>query len=346
MSIARPPIPHDGYGRRRHHPALVIGRGQLGVLLALVVLTIGTWALTVHQARTMDMPMGVAVRGGATDAPDAAEPAVSDAGPGMADMPMAEPAAAGMDGMAMPGMAPPPASTAAAAEPSTPEPGMAMAGMSAEGWSRDGFGTFLGAWAVMMAAMMLPAAAPMVLLFGTVYAKRRAQGTAFVPTWVFAAGYLLVWSAVGAAVYALVQLGSDVATRLGAADRDRWAPVALGATLVVAGVYQATPLKRVCLRHCQSPLGFVMQHWRDGRLGALRMGVRHGGYCLGCCWALFAVLVAAGVMSLAWMLLLTLVVFAEKMLPRGERIGLAVGAGLVALGALVAAGATGLPWTA
>jgi len=114
--------------------------------------------------------------------------------------------------------------------------------------------------------------------------------------------------------------------------------------LLAAGAYQLTPLKRVCLRHCRSPFAFVAQHWQDGRLGALRMGLRHGGYCLGCCWALFAVLVAAGVMSLAWMLLLTLVVFAEKVLPRGERSSKAVGIAFLALGLLVATGVVAMPW--
>jgi hypothetical protein len=95
--------------------------------------------------------------------------------------------------------------------------------------------------------------------------------------------------------------------------------VALGATLLAVGAYQLTPLKRVCLTHCRSPFAFVAQHWRDGRLGPRQMGLRHGGYCLGCCWALFAVMVAAGVMSLAWMLLLTLLVFVEKELPQGRR---------------------------
>ena len=331
------------------------------MLATLVVLTVGTWIVTIHQARTMDMPMGIALRGGAMDTPGTADEQASPPVPaGGGAMPMPEGSMGGMampggmpesntDDMVMPGMdRPAPADTAAspADAAGTSEPGMTMAGMSAEGWSLDGLAAFLGVWAVMMTAMMLPAAAPMILLFGAVHAKRRAQGGAFVPTWIFAAGYLLVWAAMGAAVYALVQTGSDVATRLGAADRETWAPLALGATLVVAGIYQATPLKRVCLRHCQSPLGFVMQHWREGRFDALRMGLRHGAYCLGCCWALFAVLVAAGVMSLAWMLLLTLVVFVEKAVPRGERAGLAVGAVLAALGVLVAAGATGMPWLA
>src|SRR5690606_18997280 len=109
----------------------------------------------------------------------------------------------------------------------------------------------------------------------------------------------------------------------------------LGAILLAAGLYQFTPLKRVCLRHCRSPLAFFAQHWRDGRVGALRLGILHGAYCLGCCWALFAVLVAVGVMSIGWMLLLTLVVFVEKVLPRGERIAAFFGVALVALGAVI-----------
>ena len=143
--------------------------------------------------------------------------------------------------------------------------------------------------------------------------------------------------------WALVQWLSDLAGRLGAADRATWAPLALGAVLIVAGLYQLTPLKRVCLDHCRSPFAFVMQHWRDGYGGALRMGIVHGSYCLGCCWALFAVLVAAGVMSLAWMLLLTLVVFAEKVLPGGRRTSQVVGIALLVLGLGVLGGVVNLP---
>ena len=113
----------------------------------------------------------------------------------------------------------------------------------------------------------------------------------------------------------------------------------LGATLIAAGLYQFTPLKRVCLRHCRSPLAFVALHWRDGPLGAIRMGIWHGAYCLGCCWALFAILVVAGIMSLAWMLLLTLVVFAEKVFPHGQRVSATIGFALIGLG-LVVAGAS------
>jgi predicted metal-binding membrane protein len=145
----------------------------------------------------------------------------------------------------------------------------------------------------------------MILVF--VSAQAQHERPTAVPTWTFVAGYLLVWLVAGAVVYVLGQVGSNLATLITPTDLVSWKPIALGATLVAAGLYQFTPLKRVCLSHCRSPLAFVAQHWRDGRLGALQMGISHGSYCLGCCWALFAVLVAAGLMSLAWMLLLTLV---------------------------------------
>jgi predicted metal-binding membrane protein len=301
-------------------------RGRLGLLLTLLVLTLAAWAVTIYQARTMQMPMGIVVRGGAPT--PAEEPA---AGPDemagmddMAGMTMDEPAAAGMGTSAASG----------------------MAGMAEMGWSWGGFVAFFLAWVVMMAAMMFPAAAPMLLLFRTVSVRRQERGSAFVPTWVFAAGYLLVWAAIGALTWVLVQLGSDLASQLGATARATWGPLVLGGVLIVAGVYQLTPLKRVCLDHCRTPLGFVTRHWRDGPGGALQMGLIHGLYCLGCCWALFAVLVAAGVMSLAWMLLLTLIIFAEKVLPLGPRTSQVVGIGFLIGGILVAAGAADLPWMA
>ena len=220
--------------------------------------------------------------------------------------------------------------------------GMAMAGMSAAGWSLGGAVVFVAVWTVMMAAMMLPAAAPMILIFASAQARRERDIA--IPTWIFTSGYILVWLAAGLLVYILVQIGSDIATRLTLADRASWAPVALGATLLAAGLYQFTPIKRVCLIHCRSPFAFVAQHWRDGRAGALQMGFRHGAYCLGCCWALFAVMVAAGVMSLAWMLLLTLVVFVEKVLPQGRRASPMIGVALIVLGLMVASGAVSMPW--
>jgi predicted metal-binding membrane protein len=190
---------------------------------------------------------------------------------------------------------------------------------------------------VMMAAMMLPSAAPMILTFASAQARR--DRVAVVPTWIFVAGYLFVWSAVGAVVYVLVQFGAEASRYLGSVDRATWGPLVLGTTLVAAGLYQFTPLKRVCLRHCRSPLAFVALHWRDGPLGAVQMGIWHGAYCLGCCWALFAILVVAGIMSLAWMLLLTLVVFAEKVFPHGRPVSATIGFALIGLG-LVVAGAS------
>jgi len=291
------------------------------LLFTLAVLTIGAWGLTFYQARTMDMSMGILASGGG-------EGTASSSG---------QPASMTMDGTATDQPISPDAGTLAAS---------GMSGMGEDGWSWRGGTTFVVAWAVMMAAMMFPAAAPVLLLFRTVTAKRRGRGRALAVTWVFAGGYLLVWTTVGGATWLLVQLGSEVAGRLNSASRDTWAPLALGATLLVAGFYQFTPLKHMCLRQCQSPMGFLMTRWRDGTVGALRMGAVHGTYCLGCCWAIFAVLVAAGVMSLAWMLLLTLVVFAEKVLPIGRWGPRAVGAAFLALGVAVAAGAADLPWSA
>lgn len=289
---------HDSF-RAGLWPSAPLERGRLAVLFLLALLTVSAWVLTIYQARTMEMPMGIVARGGAGEA------------------------MAGMPGMAASG----------------------MAGM-AETWSWGGFAAFVVSWSVMMAAMMFPAASPMVLLFHRASSRRRAHGDAFVPTWVFAGGYLLVWIAVGVLTWAAVAAGSELVGRLDAADRVTWGPLALGGTLAMAGLYQLTPLKRVCLDHCRSPIGFVMKHWRERYYGALRMGVIHGAYCLGCCWALFAVLVAAGVMSLAWMALLTLVVFIEKVLPVGARAGRVIGAALLVIGGVVATGMIEMPWVA
>jgi predicted metal-binding membrane protein len=285
------------------------------LLLSLAILTIGAWALTVHQARTMDMPMGIVLRA-ASD--PRSEPAGTDS---MAGMAMDAPSTSGMESIASSG----------------------MAGMGAENWTWASFSAFLVAWAVMMAAMMFPAVAPLLLLYRSM-AGGGSGGHA--PAWIFAAGYLLTWTAAGAVAWAIVQVAIEIGNRLGAGDRGTIAPLALGATLIVAGLYQLTPLKQACLRQCQSPIGFLMSHWRAGKSGAARMGLEHGLFCLGCCWALFAVLVAAGVMSLAWMLLLTLVVFAEKVIRPGAWSQKLTGSVLVALGLLVAAGAAAMPWQA
>ena len=221
--------------------------------------------------------------------------------------------------------------------------GMAMEDMAA-GWSFAGLLIFVTVWTIMMVAMMLPAAAPMILIFASAQARRDRHVA--VPTWIFVAGYILVWAAAGLGAYVLDQAFTKLVSSQASLDPGTWAPLALGITLILAGLYQFTPLKNVCLRLCRSPWGFVAQYWREGRTGAVNMGVRHGLYCLGCCWALFAVLTAVGMMSIAWMLSLTLVVFAEKVFPYGVRISAAVGVALIAIGLLVASGALHLPWRA
>lgn len=265
----------------------------MSLLISLAAATGFAWLLTVYQAISMSMPMGIAVRGGAV-----------------------------AEGMA----------------------GMAMGGLAATGWSFQNAVIFVAIWTVMMAAMMLPAAATMIFMFASAQSRREREVA--VPTWIFVAGYILVWAAAGVAVYVIVEIGSELATNLTQPERTKWAPLALGITIAAAGLYQFTPIKRVCLSHCRSPFAFIAQHWRDGRIGALTMGLRHGAYCFGCCWALFAILVAAGVMSLAWMLLLTLVVFIEKVLPQGRRTAAATGFGLIGAGILVASGAVAMPWLA
>jgi predicted metal-binding membrane protein len=226
--------------------------------------------------------------------------------------------------------------------------GMAMEDMAmdsmAAGWSFAGLLIFVTVWTIMMVAMMLPAAAPMILIFASAQARRDRQVA--VPTWIFVAGYILVWAAAGLGAYVLDQAFTKLVSSQASLDPGTWAPLALGITLILAGLYQFTPLKHVCLRQCRSPWGFVAQYWREGRTGAVNMAVRHGLYCLGCCWALFAVLTAVGMMSIAWMLSLTMVVFAEKVFPYGVRISAAVGVALIAIGLLIASGALQLPWRA
>ena len=194
---------------------------------------------------------------------------------------------------------------------------------------------FLGMWVTMMAAMMLPSAAPMILLFGTVNRRKRERGGSFVPTWIFVAGYLGVWTAFGAYAFGMSFIGADLAR--GNPMLGRIGPQAAAIAMLAAGLYQFTPLKQLCLSHCRSPLGFIMEHWLPGRVGALRMGIQHGVYCMGCCWVLFILLVAVGLASIPWMGLITLIILAEKLLPRGRLVTLTVAFALLGLGLLTLA---------
>ena len=202
--------------------------------------------------------------------------------------------------------------------------------------------TFVLGWGVMMTAMMLPSALPMIALYGAIrrghvggglvgmatpgaVASGAARG---VPVASFTAVYLLVWAASGVPVYlahtALMALPGRAFT------------YGIALILLAAGVYQLSPLKQACLRACRSPLGFLLGHWRAGRGGSLALGWYHAVYCLGCCWALMLVLVGAGAMGLSWVLLVTAVVAAEKLLPGGEWIARATGVAFLLLGAAVA----------
>jgi predicted metal-binding membrane protein len=184
-----------------------------------------------------------------------------------------------------------------------------MEGMDGGPWTDLGtFAWFLGVWVVMMAAMMFPSVAPTVALF-----SRLTKSRSPVLPLAFTSGYLLAWGAVGALAFGFAVGGGHVTSQVLAWDRaGRWVA---GATLIVAAVYELTPLKDACLGRCRSPLGFLVGAWRDGRVGAVGMGVRHGAWCIGCCWALMASLFALGVMSLVWMAAVAGLIALEKLVP-------------------------------
>ena len=205
----------------------------------------------------------------------------------------------------------------------------AMAGMAmpaaAHRWSfGDTTLTFL-MWAVMMAAMMTPSAGPMVMTYARIARARRESARLSIA--MFVAGYILAWTAFSAAA-AIIQEGLAQAALI--SDSMRVAPFAGAAILAFAGLYQLTPLKRGCLGRCQSPMGFLMTSWREGRIGALRMGIRHGVWCVGCCWLLMAILFAVGVMNLAWVAALTAFVLIERVTRWGSVIATASGYALLA----------------
>jgi predicted metal-binding membrane protein len=191
------------------------------------------------------------------------------------------------------------------------DPGMAMP-------AKDAFELLLllAMWCIMMVGMMLPSAAPMILTFATINRNRRASGRAYTPTALFTSGYLLAW--IGFSVVAtLAQAGLERASLLAPMVMKTTSPVLGGLLFIAAGVYQFTPLKQACLSFCRSPFAFIVNHWRDGPGGAVRMGFSHGLYCLGCCWILMALLFVGGVMNLVWVAVLAAVVLAEKLFPAG-----------------------------
>jgi predicted metal-binding membrane protein len=180
-------------------------------------------------------------------------------------------------------------------------------------------------WWLMMLAMMLPSAAPAVMLYGRLRHVRGGDG-AIANSWVFLGGYLAIWLLFSIVAAVLQQLVTGPAMMLEG-------PGIASAMLIAAGLYQLSPLKSACLRQCRAPAQFISRYWRPGIAGAVRLGMLHGAYCVGCCWMLMALLFVGGVMNFAWIAALTLIVGAEKLLPRGEWIGRIAGVGLIAWGA-------------
>ena len=187
--------------------------------------------------------------------------------------------------------------------------------MQLQPWTLTDFVFMLVMWAIMMMGMMLPSVAPMTLLYAGMLRKAGRQGTPMAPTAAFVSGYITLWCvfSVGAS---LVQWGLHEAALLSPMMKAKSQVLGAG-LLIVAGVYQLTPWKTVCLDHCRSPAHFIADHWRAGVRGAFRLGMHHGAFCLGCCWALMGLLFVGGVMNVFWIAAITIFVFLEKVLPVG-----------------------------
>jgi len=212
--------------------------------------------------------------------------------------------------------------------------GHAMSAMATPArWSLEYAGIMVSMWWVMMIAMMVPSAAPMILLYAAIARRQREQGSdALLPTGIFAWGYIAVWGFFSV-IAAALQWGFEAAGILSPTGMNSTSLLFAAAILVAAGLYQLTPPKQACLRHCRGPIQFLMGHWRPGRWGAFRMGAEHGAYCLGCCWALMALLFFGGVMNLYWIAGLAVIVLLEKTIPFGDTLAKVIGGLLVLWGA-------------
>ena len=195
---------------------------------------------------------------------------------------------------------------------------------------------YVGAWVLMMAAMMFPSIVPMVLAYARIRSARLARRTDLTlgSSATFVAGYLVVWTAYGLAAYALFALERGLS--IDSLAWDRAGPYVAGGVLVAAALYELTPAKDACLRRCRGPFAFLTEAWRDGHFGATRMGIEHGLWCVGCCWALMAALFALGVMSMGWMVFIAALIAAEKLLPWRKGPSRAIAALLGILGIAVA----------
>jgi predicted metal-binding membrane protein len=200
-------------------------------------------------------------------------------------------------------------------------------------WSLGDFVLMFLMWAVMMVGMMVPTAAPMTLIYAAVARKAAAQANPLPPTAVFVSGYIAMWG-LFSVVATLAQWGLDQAALI--------SPMMVGTSpmlgaglLIAAGAYQLTPFKNACLKHCRGPAEFFAAHWRDGTLGAFRMGLEHGAYCLGCCWVLMGLLFLGGVMNLVWVAAIAVFVLLEKVIPFGAAAGRFAGAAMIVIGLLL-----------
>jgi predicted metal-binding membrane protein len=213
-----------------------------------------------------------------------------------------------------------------------------MRGMDEGPWTDLGtFGWFLGIWIVMMAAMMFPSIGPTAAL----YARMTRERLPLAPA-AFAAGYLLTWTGAGVAAWTIAVSTNRLAG--GALAWDHAGRALAGTTVLVASVYELTPLKNVCLAKCRSPLGFLLGSWRDGWLGGLRMGAKNGAWCVGCCWALMAALFALGIMSITWMAFIAGLIAIEKTLPWRRTATYGTAIVLLILGVLILASPHSVPW--
>ncbi len=207
-------------------------------------------------------------------------------------------------------------------------------------WTAAEFGLMLAMWTVMMVAMMAPTAAPMAFVYAAVARKAASQDRPVAPTFVFVAGYLAMWGLFSvvatAAQWSLDQLALLSPMMVSAS------PVFGGVLLIGAGVYQLTPFKDACLAHCRAPAYFISQHWRGGSVGAFRMGLELGAYCLGCCWILMGLLFVGGVMNLLWIAAIAMFILLEKTMPWAKTGGRVLGAAMILIGLLSLTGLVAL----
>jgi predicted metal-binding membrane protein len=211
---------------------------------------------------------------------------------------------------------------------------MADMPMDPEPWSPAQALLMFAMWWVMMIAMMVPSAAPTILLFATIKRRQATADSPVIPSWLFLAGYLVIWAG-----FSLVAVSVQWALEQSGLLSGMMASTSMlaGIILLAAGLYQLTPIKRACLRYCQNPLLFLSQYWHPGALGALRMGFRHGSYCVGCCWFLMALLFVGGVMNLVWIAAVAIYVGVEKLLARSPWLSRAAGVSLIVAGGAVLA---------